>query len=413
MTNDHSRDPVRLAQSAADRLQAHDYPRAEFLINQALALDPNCCAALNTLGLLLLRTGREAQGLDAWRRAIALHPTDPNAGFALASAHYSGGRFDEAWATLVELFAKAKFTSNAEIEVRTRAYTLCHQTQEAFAARNHEAARQAVNALRQSVEALTGCAVLVRSEELPHGRQAKIAWEAGTREHVIRLSPSYPRLLQPHLLADQLNRMQMGAQARKAGKTSIFTVPSPAPEPLFTSLLCMDRRYIRRLCAQGSDPAAIALEARDELLKLIGHLYSCPIDLVVESRIHDRLPDLAPAQFLAMARYLCDSPDPADGLNKEHITPPNLIRIGAALNSLLARLHDSLFGGTSPFPLLYLGTEIEPLVLQLWACWQAAAPSLGPGDERRLIDAFADLVGLRETYEWTFLVPADPESPKP
>jgi hypothetical protein len=413
MTNQNPRDAVALAIKAGRCLEENDYTGAERFVDQALAIDPDCCLALNNRGRLLLRTDRELQGLDAYRRAIALHPADPNAGFNLASAHYSGGRFDEAWAALVQLFAKARFASHAELEVRTRAYTLCHQTQEAFAARNHEAARQAVDALRRSVEALTDCPILVRPEELPHGRQAKIAWEAGTREHVIRLSPSYPRLLQPHLLADQLTRMQMGAQARKAGKTSIFTVPSPAPEPLFTSLLRMDRRYIRRLCARGADPAAVALEARDGLLRLIAHLYSCPIDLIVESRIHDRLPDLAPAQFLAMARYLSDSPDPADGLNHQHITPPNLIRIGAALNSLLARLHGSLFAGTSPFPLLYLGTEVEPLASQLWTRWEAAAPSLGPGDERRLIDAFADLVGLRKTYEWTFVVPGEQEPPNP
>jgi hypothetical protein len=33
-------------------------------------------------------------------------------------------------------------------------------------------------------------------------------------------------------------------------------------------------------------------------------------------------------------------------------------------------------------------------------CWREAAPSLGPGDEHRLADAFADLAGVRQGYEW-------------
>jgi hypothetical protein len=253
----------------------------------------------------------------------------------------------------------------------------------------------------------------VRSEDLPRASQATIAWEPGNGRHVIRLSPSYPRLIQPHLLANQIMRMEMGVQARGTGKARIFTAPSPAAEPLLTGLLRLDRPYIRRLRAQGSDPAAITLTARNGLLDLICHLYSCPLDLLVESRIHDRLPDLAPAQFLGMARYLCDSPDPAEGLNQEHITPWRSIHIGAALNSLLAKLHNSLFAGTSPFQLFYAGTEVEPLASQLWACWEATAPSLGPGDEPRLVDAFADIVGLRQTYEWTFLVSAAHESLNP
>jgi hypothetical protein len=65
-----------------------------------------------------------------------------------------------------------------------------------------------------------------------------------------------------------------------------------------------------------------------------------------------------------------------------------------------AILHDSLFPSTSRFHLACTETEIYPLAKRVWDCWQAAAPSFGPGDEYRLVDAFADVLGLRGCYEW-------------
>ena len=80
--------------------------------------------------------------------------------------------------------------------------------------------------------------------------------------------------------------------------------------------------------------------------------------------------------------------------------PRALVRAGLALNCVKAILHDSLFPSTSRFHLAYTQTEIYPLAKRVWDCWQAAAPSFGPGDEHRLVDAFADVLGLRGCYEW-------------
>ncbi len=41
-----------------------------------------------------------------------------------------------------------------------------------------------------------------------------------------------------------------------------------------------------------------------------------------------------------------------------------------------------------------------PLSCKLYALWQARADCLAPGDETGLVDAFADLLGLRDWYVW-------------
>lgn len=37
---------------------------------------------------------------------------------------------------------------------------------------------------------------------------------------------------------------------------------------------------------------------------------------------------------------------------------------------------------------------------KLWSHWKSRSAALGPGDEYKLVDEFADMVGLREWYEW-------------
>jgi len=413
MTNDPPLD-VRLALSAGHCLQEQDYPGAERFINRALAINPNCGFALNAHGLLLVRTGRETEATAVYLRAIALHPAEPNAYFNLASMHYCGGRLEETLAVLEQLFAKATCSSPVSAKIRSLAYRLCHQVQEGLAAKHHDAACGAVEGFRRSIEDLTGCPVVVRSEDLPEDRAAvtQIALGCGRRQHVIRCSPSFPSLLQPHLLAQQLMRLELAARASKTGKARAFTT-TPATQPFLTRLVRLRRPHIRRLLDQGYDERAIARTAWDEVRALLLALHSCPLELLVETSLRERLPALASAQFLGMARDFAEARDPSEVLEDEHIIPRNLVRIGLAFDCVRAMHHGSLFANTSPLPLAYMRTEVYPLASKLWNCWQAAAPSLGPGDVNRLVDAFAEVVRLRQAYEWIAPPAAWPDPPNP
>ena len=134
-------------------------------------------------------------------------------------------------------------------------------------------------------------------------------------------------------------------------------------------------------------------------------LYTCPIELVVETSLRDRLPVLAASQFLDLARYFASAPNPAELFEREQILPRTLVRVGLAFNCVQARLFGSLFANTSALALAYKPTEVYPLASRLWNCWQAAAASLGPGDEYLLVDRFAEILGLRKGYEWVSELP--------
>jgi len=78
----------------------------------------------------------------------------------------------------------------------------------------------------------------------------------------------------------------------------------------------------------------------------------------------------------------------------------DILLASLALNGTYALFLDDLFRGTSEIAAPYRREETFGLSQKLWQHWRERAKSLGPGDEYRLVDEFADMVGLRDWYEW-------------
>jgi len=404
-TPKNNRQPGALDQAKV-RLEQQDYSGAERLARQALAEDPKSLQARNFLAVVFGFTEREDQAIQILREIMEAHGTEPDAYYNLASLLHKGGKPEESLAALEKLFARATFHSPGPGTVYSSALSLCQQVQSALADKHHERACQEVQGLSRSIEALTGYPVAVLSEDLPQGVNVavKTGWVSDRRQHVLRCSRSFPRLLQPHLIAHHLIRIELLAQARKTGKLRGFTT-TPANAQFLKRLLCLRRPQICRLLDKGVDPEFIARAAWDTVNRLLRSLYTCPIELVVETSLRDRLPVLAASQFLDLARYFDGAPNPAELFEREQILPRTVTRIGLALNCVQARLLGSLFANTSALALAYKPTEVYPLASRLWNCWQAAAASLGPADEYLLVDRFAEILGLRNGYEWVPLTP--------
>jgi hypothetical protein len=413
MKKHHTTDSTRMARDAASRIRRHDYTAAQRLIDQALALDPSCCAALNAKCLLLASTGRTPEAIELCTQTIATHPADPQAYYDLAELHRRDGRLEEALSFIERLFAKATVRSHASDTVRSHAYALCREVQEARATRDHEATAELVEGCRRSTETLTGFRIIARPDEIPEGSWVGVRTDWKLGHHVIHYSNSFPNLLLPHLLAGSFLRFESTVQALRAGKSSFLTTTS-ANQPFLNGLLRLGRPYIKRLIRQGHDPAAIARAAATDMANLLQTLYRCPIELIVESKLRERLPALAPAQYLAMERDLSAALNPGEQLRREQVRPRELLRAGLAFDCVRVLLHASLSANTTKLPERYIATEVHPLASQLWAAWSALGPSLGPGDQDRLVDAFAELTGLRQGYEWTTSFPPGwPGAPQP
>lgn len=77
-------------------LQARNLPAAEAELRLALSIDASLPGAHTALGVVLSRTGRRTEALEAWRRAIALDPAELDALYNLTVELFAAGQIDEA-----------------------------------------------------------------------------------------------------------------------------------------------------------------------------------------------------------------------------------------------------------------------------------------------------------------------------
>jgi tetratricopeptide (TPR) repeat protein len=87
---------ARAQAARAGRERQAGLDEAERLANLALQTDPALAKACTTLGVVLSETGRRAEAIDAWKRAVELDPAELDALYNLAIVLAGAGRLEEA-----------------------------------------------------------------------------------------------------------------------------------------------------------------------------------------------------------------------------------------------------------------------------------------------------------------------------
>src|SRR5215469_6791039 len=96
---------------AVEELGAADYPAAERDLQQVLASSPNHPGALQNLGLVYSKTGRFAQAVECYRRALALKPGDSKLLLNLGVAYLKDNQFTAAFPVFQDLLRGPNVTA--------------------------------------------------------------------------------------------------------------------------------------------------------------------------------------------------------------------------------------------------------------------------------------------------------------
>lgn len=379
-------------------LERGDSPGAERLARQILAAEPANRSALHILAGIYLSTGRQEQAAKMFRRILKIEPGNADAQFNLASLLHASQQPEESLALLEQLFGTVERSSPGTAEILRRAYPLCEEVQRALAVKNHQAACQAVEVLRKETKALSGHPVIVALDNLTSGVGALTASAhiSGQPWHLIRFDRSVPDILQPPILAHELLHIQLEARSLHAGKAKTFHLTDKSLQ----FVLRFYRPWMNQLRRQGWSGEAVRIAASQSANNLIDTLYNAPLDLIVETQVRQQVPEMYAAQFLAAGKFRAEVSQPSLLLSIEEEMSRRLACIGLALDCVRARQHDRLFGRTTAFASAYDYTEVSPLAAKLWERWEAFVFPPAPADEYRLVDDFAEILGLRQGYEW-------------
>ena len=197
-------------------------------------------------------------------------------------------------------------------------------------------------------------------------------------------------------MAHELTHLQLEAEARKAGKNR-FLVTTDKTEQSALQRLENDIRNLQRkgFPADASQGLVTAL-----IRGLAGFLFNCPLDMLIETRLRERMPALTATQFVSLRMGVQDALESNMNPKVLEVTPKLILRAGLALNGAYCLFLDDLYRGACNYAAHYQRTDAFPLSQRLFQHWRSRFPQLGPGDEYDLVDEFADLVGLRGWYEW-------------
>ena len=375
-----------------------DKDTGEKFLRKALEIAPNDAWALNSLAAVCHERGKTDEAIKLFEQAIAANPEFANAYYGEAMAFDLAQKPDAALETLNRMFAKAKMQDARSKPVYDGARQLFGKLQVDLAERNQSAAFKLVQNYKAEMESLSGFPIRIQEEnfESKIGANIQMAWKHNRDFHLVKVRADYPPPLVSHLESHELTHLKLESEARKVGKNLFFATTSKTRETAIRSVAGDVRKW-----EKAGYPEQKITEVTLTLINgLCEFLFNCPLDMLIERHIRDTFKPLQPAQFLSVRKLAMEAWETNSNPEIRRLTPRKIFQASLTLNGAYALSLDDLFHGASDFAASYRSLETFAQSQRLWKHWQERTKHLGPGDEYRLVDEFADMVGLRDWYEW-------------
>lgn len=375
-----------------------DKETGEKFLRKALEIAPNDAWALNSLAGVCHERGKADEAIKLFEQAIAANPEFANAYYGEAIAFDSAQKPDAAAEMLNRMFARAKMQDTRSKPVYDGARQLFARLQADLAERNQSEAFKLVQNYKAGLETLSGFPIRIQEEDFESkiGATIQMAWKHRRDFHLLKIRRNYPPPLVSHLESHELTHLKLEVEARKAGKNLFFTTTAATRETAIRSIA----NDIQRWEKAGQSEKHITEVSLALTRGICEFLFNCPLDMLIERHLRYTFKPLQAAQFLSVQLMANEAWQTNSNPEIRRLTPRNIFQASLALNGAYALSLDDLFHGASDFATTYRNLETFVQSQRLWKHWQERAKNLGPGDEYRLVDEFADMVGLRDWYEW-------------
>lgn len=375
-----------------------DPETGERFLRKALEIDPNDAWALNSLAVGYQKRGEIQQAVEYFDRAIAANPTFVNPYYGKAITLAEDDQPEVAENVLSRLFRTAKMQDARSQPVFEGARQLYVKVQRELATRHHSDAFKCVQDYKAAMEKLSGYPIKFEETDFEDmlGATIQMAWKHGRDYHLIKTRRGFDPELLAHLEAHELTHLKLESEARQKGKNLFFATSAKSREVAIRSLAT----DVRKLEKQGYSEESITKLTLSVVAGLTGFLFNCPLDMIIERHIREKFPALRPAQFLSLRGMALEAAQTNTNAQIRQVTPRKIMQASLALNGAYSLFLDNLFEGASDFSAVYRRLDMFSLSQRLFKRWSERADRLEPGDEYKLIDEFAELIGLRSWYEW-------------
>lgn len=130
------------------------------------------------------------------------------------------------------------------------------------------------------------------------------------------------------------------------------------------------------------------------------HAHNCPIDMRIERTIRAEYPTLKQAQFCGVAQMAHEAQQASFSEKVRTAFPAPMLRLNDALNTAFALFVDDLFERATAFSEAYRPLPAYREGQKLYQLWQELDADTPVGEEWRMVDAFAERLGLTNWFAW-------------
>ena len=376
----------------------HDLTTAARFFTRALELKPGDPYALNSLAAVSQELGDPEKALRCFDEAITSHPEFANAWVGKAMLLDARDQPVQAVEVLDSMFSRAEVMDARSRPIFAEGRKLYLRAQRELAEAQGSDVFKALETYKAEVGTLSGYPVKVRTEALSGQLSgvAQIAWKRGRDHHLVQISDRLPPPDAQHIGAHELTHIRLESLARNVSRNRWFATTAASREVAIRSL----SPDIKKLERKGYSDDAITRVVLDLVGGLSACIFNTPLDMWIETLLHREIPLLRPAQFVSLHRLAGEALAATIHPEIRKLTPPKVLRALTALNGTMALFLDDFTHGATQSWSAYQqldGANLSPRLFQLW---KDRRDALRPGDEYDLVDAFADLLGLRGWYEW-------------
>jgi tetratricopeptide (TPR) repeat protein len=375
-----------------------DLGSAARYFESALDLAPNDPYILTSYGGVEGMRGNYDRARALLNSALEQAPHSPNAQHGLALIHQQLGELDEALALLEGLFAAPESEDPRHQPVYQQARSLYRNIRRRRAEQNHDQHMTQLRAMLDAHSKASGYQFQLQQDRgLETPAKIELAWRYGRSAHVIRYNTDKNAVGLPYLIAHEFEHALLAQEARAAQRNLHFATDQNTERVVY-AIIDKDIRHLHK--RRDLSPQMIDEVIQRLVRGLCNQLYNAPLDMIIDSRVHEKYPFLHDSEFTWLAdeheRNLAVLTDTAI----RSIAPKKIYQANVTMNAAVVLFVDDLFNGATDLAAHYRATGLLSTGQRLYALWQEAMKSFRPGDEYLLVDAFARELKLTDWYKW-------------
>lgn len=375
------------------------------LYQRAVEIDPNNAVALTNNAGLLGKRGEYDKAESLFNRATQVSPAYANAYYGLAYLCKESGRTERGLLALDDMWRNATLDGIRNAGLLKFARSLYAELSEMATQKNADMIRSFLEERKRALEQATGYPIDIADD--PNLRTAtsitRMAWRYSLTRHEIRHKAGIAPPMLPHILAHEIEHIQLEHEARQVRRNVTFKSTREAYEKATqTSGAFID--YLRRNGIAGDASNTIMRQMVDGLC---AQLLNCPLDMCIESRLFERYDVLRPFQFVSLRQQNLENQKVLFDKEVASASPRAIFRASLSMNAAFALFTDTLYGGKTNYAEPYRKTDVWAAAEKLHSMFQAMYPPMSPGDEYELVKKFSHELGLDG---WWTMTDANPDA---